>query len=399
MLTVVAVIAAVTGGLIWYGNRHNFFDLQIYVRAINWWADGHQLYTYAQADEVQGWLYFTYPPLSALLMWPAAFVPLWLSVIVFTIASFAALFVTTWWLIRAQVRRRGWPAWYALGVTVPPLLWLEPIRETVTFGQINLFLIFLILADLLVGLPRRARWTGVGIGLATALKLYPGIFVVHLLVTRRWREAATAAGTATVATLLVAAIAPSASWAFWTGALWSTERVGRIDHTANQSLLGAMTRLSAPESPNRVLWIGLVTLVLGYGLWRADQLHRAGAGVAALTVTGLVGSLISPITWNHHIYWFVPAIMVLLTAGGPWRYVAGAVFVVITAGVESFHNWGPTLRIGDPWFVQAFRSLYLPVMIGLVIALPGGRALPFRGVRAAPGRRVPSNSDEESALA
>ena len=363
-----AAVAAVTvvcaAALFWYGDRHNYYDLRIYVSAIRWWTDGNPLYDYTQPDRVQGLLYFTYPPLAAVLMWPLAQLPLGAVIAVFTLGTVVAVFVTTWWLIRpAPV-----PAWFALGVTAPPLFLLEPIRETVTFGQINMLLIVLILADLLIGVPRNARWTGVGIGLATALKLYPGIFILHLLATRRWRAAATAAATAAGATLLVAAVAPAASWAFWTDALWATERVGRTDYTGNQSLWGVLSRLAAPADPSRLLWAALVALVLGYGLWRAARLAAAGDEVAALTVTGVTGALISPITWAHHVWWFVPALVVLVALH---RWLAAALlYAVGVFGVVSFVDWGAAVRPDDPLWVQLVRSLYLPALLGLLVFLP-----------------------------
>src|SRR5207247_8101709 len=130
-------------------------------------------------------------------------------------------------------------------------------------GQINLILILLVLLDLLIGVPRKARWTGVGIGLATAIKLTPAVFIIYLLITRRWRAAAVATATAAGATLLATAFAPGDSWRFWTHSLWDTGHIGRLDRTANQSLLGALARLGLPD---RLLWAALVVVVAGCGL-------------------------------------------------------------------------------------------------------------------------------------
>ena len=44
-------------------------------------------------------------------------------------------------------------------------------------------------------------WAGVGIGLATAVKLTPALFIAYLLITRQWRVAATAVGTTIGVTL------------------------------------------------------------------------------------------------------------------------------------------------------------------------------------------------------
>ena len=52
--------------------------------------------------------------------------------------------------------------------------------------------------------------------------------------------------------------------------------------------------------------------MLGYGLWRAGRAARAGDELTGLALTGLVGSLVSPMTWAHHIFWFVPALLALV---------------------------------------------------------------------------------------
>jgi alpha-1,2-mannosyltransferase len=387
----VAVVAAVTIGVLlalWaYGNRHDFFDLRIYVAAMRWWADGHDLYAYAQSDRVQGELYFTYPPFAALLLRPFADIPIGLTIVLFTIGTIAAVAVTTWWLIRPLADRHGWPRWFAAGLAIPLVFLIEPTRETITFGQINMLLVVLIMADLLIGLPRNARWAGVGIGLATALKLFPGIFIVYLLLTRRVRAAATAATAAAGATLVAAAIAPSDSWDYWTSALWDTDRVGRTDYTGNQSLLGMLSRIVTPDQPNRLIWLIVAGAIAAYGLWRAARASAAGDDVAALTLTGLVGALISPITWPHHLYWFIPALVVMADAvltGPPdvlgearrmrWRWTMGlgalALFACIAFGVVSFLDYGPRPVPTTSAQDLVVRNAYVLLSLALLAFLP-----------------------------
>ncbi|MEV0398144.1 glycosyltransferase 87 family protein [Polymorphospora rubra] len=387
---VAAVTAAVAAFLAWYGNRHDFFDLRIYMSAMRWWNEGNPLYDYRQPDPVQGELYFTYPPFTALLLRPFAALPLGATFAIFSILTLVAVAVTTWWLVGPAADRRDLPRWFAAGLAVPLALAIEPSRETLAFGQINMLLIVLILADLLFAVPRNSRWAGVGIGLATALKLFPGIFIVFLLVTRRWRAALVASVTAAVATLLSAAVTPGDSWRFWTHELWATDRVGRLDYTANQSLLGMLSRFTAPEAANRVLWIVLVLAVTGFGLWRAARAVSAGVDpIAGLTLAGLVGALISPITWSHHLFWLVPAMIVLVDAALPvpgggggtrWRpgylVAAGVVFAASVYGVVSFPLWNndpvPTGSVGEFLLRNLFVLISLLLLAGLPVRRHGG---------------------------
>lgn len=403
-IAAVAALAAGVAVVLWsYGNRHDFFDLRIYLSAMRWWNEGHPLYDYVQPDPVQGQLYFTYPPFAAVLLLPFAALPLGATVAIFTVGTAIAIAVTTWWLVKPVADRRGVPRWYLAGLAIPIVFLIEPTRETITFGQINMLLIVLILADLLLAVPRDSRWAGVGIGLATALKLFPGIFIVYLLLRRRWRAAGVASAAAAGATLFAAAIAPSDSWRFWTHELWSTERVGRTDYTGNQSLLGLLSRLTVPQEPSRPLWLALAVLIAGYGLWRAVRAANAGDEVAGLTLTGLVGALISPITWPHHVYWFAPALLVLVDAalappaapksepGGLPGPAAGAgraggvrraallglaigLLAAVTFGVVSFTDWGPLPRPTGSFAEFLLRNTYVLFALLLLVALPIRRA-------------------------
>jgi alpha-1,2-mannosyltransferase len=368
---VVAVSAGSVAFILLWGLDRNFFDLKIYMRAMDWWAAGNPLYDYVQPDRVQGELYFTYPPLSALLLRPFGALPLGLTIAIFTVFTAAAIALTTWWLIKPVAERRDLPLWYAAGLAIPLALLVEPSRETISFGQINMVLVVLILADLLFAVPRNSRWAGVGIGLATALKLFPGIFIVYLIVTRRWRAAAVSAATAAGATLLAAAIFPGDSWRFWTVELWSTERVGRLDYTGNQSLQGMIARLVAPDQPPKLAWLLVAVAVAAFGLWRAARASREGDNVAALTLTGLVGALISPITWPHHVYWFIPALIVLIDAGGRRNYwLFGITLTVMIFGVNTFIDWGEGADPTHDPGTFLLRNLYVLLMLVLLVLLP-----------------------------
>ncbi|MBF9128079.1 DUF2029 domain-containing protein [Plantactinospora sp. S1510] len=365
---------------------HNFFDLKIYMSAMEWWADGHPLYDYVQADELQGELYFTYPPFAALLLRPFTGLKIGYTIAIFTILSLAALVATTWWLVKPLTVRHRLPWWFAAGLAIPLVLAVESTRETLTFGQINMLLVTLILADLLFAVPRGSRWSGVGIGLATALKLYPGIFIVYLLAARKWRAALVASATAAGATLLAAAIAPGDSWRFWTHELWLTDRVGRPDYTGNQSLFGLLSRFTTPGRPNQLLWALLVAIIAGYGLWRAARAMRAGDHLSGLTLTGLVGALVSPITWTHHVYWFIPALVVLVDAAlrrpeptsgvtGRRRRIGLLAFALLLAtgivyGVVSFYDWGVEFDRTDTASEFLLRNVYVLFALLLLVLLP-----------------------------
>ncbi len=313
-----------------FGRPYNFFDMKIYHGAVVWWANGNELYEFIAPSTTLG---FTYPPFGALVMLPMALVPVnvagWLN----AVASIGALALVLAGLLRPIVDRLGWPLWYMVGIATPMAIAIEPGRETLGYGQVNLLLFALIMADL-IGLRWRARrgtrfddaagplrrfvfsgaWAGVGIGLATAVKLTPALFVVYLVITRQWRAAATAVGTTIGVTLAGFALVGTESRAYFGGVLWQTERVGAADMTPNQSLAGLLARLyDSIETPG-LLWLSFSVLVLALGLSRAVSARADGDELTAFTLVGLTANVVSPISWSHHLVWVIPAVIVLADA-------------------------------------------------------------------------------------
>jgi alpha-1,2-mannosyltransferase len=294
---------------------HGFFDLRVYRGAVLWWLHGRPLYAFQMGHGHYG---FTYPPFAALVMSPLAWLTSVQAAIITTVASALVVVVITVRLITPLARRHGWRPWFAVALAVPVVFAIDPIRESLGFGQLNMLIFALVLLDL--GAMRRGRaWAGAGIGLATALKLTPGLFVVFLLLSGRRRPAAVATAVFLGATLLAFAASAPTSREFWMTALWDTSRVGRLDRPGNQSVLGLLAHLADPAQPDRRLWVVLVGAVLAVGMWRAVRAYRRGDDLVAFTLVGLTACLVSPISWTHHLYWVVPALVVLVdvAAGSP----------------------------------------------------------------------------------
>ncbi|MGW3610930.1 MULTISPECIES: glycosyltransferase 87 family protein [unclassified Micromonospora] len=327
---VVAVAYAAWLAIGAFGRPYNFFDMKIYHGAVVWWASGHELYEFIAPGTTLG---FTYPPFAGLAMLPMAQLPIGAAGMVNALASIAALALVLAGLLRPIVDRLAWPLWFTVAVAVPLAVAIEPGRETLGYGQVNILLFALIMADL-IGLRWRSRrgthytatdgpllrfvyggaWAGAGIGLATAVKLTPALFIAYLLITRQWRVAATAIGTTIGVTVGSFAIVGDESRAYFGSVLWQTERVGAADMTPNQSLAGLLARLyDSIETPG-LLWFSFSVLILALGLSRAASSRADGDELTAFTLVGLTANVISPISWTHHLVWVIPAIIVLADA-------------------------------------------------------------------------------------
>ena len=293
------------------GQDHYQFDLRLYYDAINYWTSGHDLYSYSQPDPVNIELGFTYPPVGALLMTPMALLSYRAVHVISLLAIVAAGAAFAYLVLRERVRLPRPLMLAAVGVVTAFAFTLEPFRQTLSFGQINIYLVLLVALDLLVLGRRDSKWTGVGIGLATAIKLTPGIFIIYLLVVGRWRAALTAIGTVIAANLISLVIAPAETWKYFTALMWETSRVGFLDTTMNQSINGLIARIDSPLAPSRLPWLILAVLVVVVGFWRARRAALAGDELAAMTLAGLVGVLVSPVSWVHHIIWILPTMLII----------------------------------------------------------------------------------------
>ncbi|MGC0420506.1 glycosyltransferase 87 family protein [Embleya sp. AB8] len=336
----------------------HMFDLNVYYGAVHRLRDGDAIYN----NPFGGWndgggLPFIYPPFSGLLFYlllPLGFAGLkWFMAIVNLLSLFAVVWAT-WGMLGY---RRGLARLGISAGTFAVVLWLEPVEWTLVWGQINLLLLALIVLDL--GLPDSRRYKGIGVGLAAGLKLTPAIFIVYLLITRRFRAAAVAGG-AFAGTVLVGLVcAPSASLYYWShlvsisGKVNSKLSVGTLN---NQSVQGMFTRMLGDGGATSVLWFLLCLLIGALGLLAAARASLRGQELVGVVITGGLSLFVSPISWSHHWVWAVPAFVLLahtaLTRARPlWWWLTGTFFVFFAAWplrLNVLGNWDGAQTL-QPW--------------------------------------------------
>ena len=279
------------------------------------------LYDWKGANGVQ----FTYPPFAAVIFAVASVLPWTVLRGAMTVASLAALGLSLWLVFGALGYRDRVRLGATLGICALSLA-TEPVQQTISLGQVNLLLMLLVVADLLAVRDTRSRWwQGVGIGIAAGVKLTPLIFIPYLVLTRRYRQAATATGTF-VATIAIGwAILPRDSGTYWADALFlKANRIVFLGTRGNQSVRGIATRLAGSVNAGTLPWLAAGVVIVVIGLAAAVILYRAGQPVAGMLACALTGLLVSPLSWDHHWVWVAPGLALLAHLGARARGLARA---------------------------------------------------------------------------
>ncbi|MFJ4982887.1 glycosyltransferase 87 family protein [Streptomyces sp. NPDC088732] len=311
----------------------SMIDLTVY-RAEGWTVrQGGDLYamrvTHAQLPN-------TYPPFAALLFTALTVLPAGAAQIAVTALNLGLLVALASLSLRlAGLPRRLPPAAAALAVAAVAV-WSEPVWTTLRYGQINLLLAVLVLWDLT--LRKGSRAAGVGIGIAAGIKLTPALFVVLLAAgglvlawrrRERWndhlRHASVAAAVLAATVGLSAVVLPHDSRRFWTGVIFSADRAGHGEDTANQSLRGVLARALHTGDPG-TWWLVTAALVACAGLAVAVAALVSGARAWAVVSCAVTALLVSPVSWSHHWVWAVPLVVLLSRASRAGAVAAGLVF-------------------------------------------------------------------------
>jgi alpha-1,2-mannosyltransferase len=431
-VVVALAVAGIATAVGTYLLRYGLSDLMVNRDAVRSWLSGDGLYAYRSPDTNLG---SAISPVAAFLLAPAALLPVRLSGWLLGLAGVAALGLALIALAGPVARRYGKRRWPAVLVAMAAALTLQPIRAAIGLGDLDLLVFGLVIADV-VALRRSAwacsraawwpghvsserppahllrrgwssgAWAGIGIGIATALAIGPGVFIAYLAVTRQWRAALTASGTAAALACGALLTAPQETAGWFSDVLWRLDRTGGVERVDNQSLAGVLARLYDSATTPVLLWLSFALLLVAVGMIRARSAHADGDEIAAFTLIGLTGAIVGPVSESHKLVWVAPAILILTDAaarqrvadrrarfgrndrflGAGWAAAAVVTFAVF-AVAPVWTLSGNAYALGLILLVNA-----LPWRPGVAPAFPINRWLRPAGRRPIPAARPPTGS-------
>jgi hypothetical protein len=374
------------------------------------------------------------PPIMAVLLEPFALLPPLVGALVWYYLKVGLALLSLVWVFRlVEEPERPLPTW-ARGLIV--LVALKPIIDDLTHGNVNLFILFLIVAALFAFRQRRDLLAGVVLALAIACKLTPALFIPYFLWKRAWK---TVAGVVLGLMLFLwPGVVPALRLGFednqrqllswYHGMVEPFVFEGKVtSEHSNQSLPGLLARLTT-HSPSFSTWIddrytptrydnfatldptvtrwlvkGVLVLfgVLIVCTCRTPTEPRWRLGLAAEFGVILLGMLLfSERTWKHHAVTLVVPIAVLCAGAANRSFsrglrtgwlcclvVAFALVLATGLGMGRDDPWGavPAAKLAQVY--GAYTLAFLVLLVGLAALLlhrpSPGAAAPGQPVRAA----------------
>lgn len=334
---------------------------------------------YSEDFPTRSGLRFIYAPIAAVLFAPMTL----LSTVNLQILWAALNIALVWWVLAIVLRRLGVArpflvAVAALGVA----LMLEPVRSNFLFGQINIVLMALVVADCVGVVPRRLR--GVATAVAASIKITPAAFGLFFLVKRDFASIVRAIVTVAVVAAVGFVLLPAASVYFWTTEFFSTDRGGGHAFTRNQAITGLIARLGIEGNLKTILWVVAAALVVAAAAWSAHRFARAGEPIVALAVVALASLLAAPFAVTHH--WVYVVLLVPLAIAPQYRRWRPLLFAAIAVFVIAPHSVLNGIDDTDGWFEVAVRQIVGngQCLMGIVLMIAA--------VLAARTRRTPVES-------
>ena len=372
-MPLILLLGVVLGGLnlghsLTFAAQETLLDVGVFRDAGAAFIDGAPLY---EGFPSRSGFAFIYPPFAALLFVPLTWVPELAMDIMWNCSIVAALFG----IMAMACHRLGLRPWWAWAAALTGFATcLDTMSSNLYYGQINIFLVFLVAADVLGYTPKPVR--GLGIGLAAGIKLTPAAYAVIFLARKDWWSVARSAGFFALNAVIGFIFRPGESMYFWTEEFFATDRGGDVFYPPNQGLGGLLSRGLVDAgtveklSPLFLLMFAAATIFIAY------RLEERGRSVEALFVTVLGISLGGPYAVSHHwagIVLVLPLIFavreqglrfLLAVAAGAWL-VPGYELV----SEEDAQNFAWPL-----WFNTNIIGLMgLAIFVGYLVFAFGGR--------------------------
>lgn len=360
------------------------YDLSAYWSAALRLLDGMSPYQAAQLSGPYGpqeqFLYLYPPPLAAVVSPLAVLFPSDYRAAAWVWTSIGAVILVATVLALWRSERLGdrFPILSGRGrwFLVAAALAFPPVVGELVLGNVHLVLLGLLTIAWL-GVRQsdaRGEWVaGVAVGLATVIKVFPGVLLVWFILTRRYRAAAgvvIGAGALALVALPITGLDP---WLQYPTVLANlSSPTDTTDTLAPTVWLAPLLGFTAGRITVTVVGLAIVG-------WAAVRSSRPDSGARSFAIAVTVSVLIAPALYQHYLALFVLPLVLGLATGVPIVWL-GAAYVLMWGGQQN--------ALGDlSWIVN--RAL---PTLGALVLLAALAVRDARGARPAPSDATPAGA-------
>jgi hypothetical protein len=323
-----------------------------------------------------------HPPTSVLLAVPLAWLDYPDAFLIWNLFS-VALFGLSLWLVARELQLQ--PTLWWLLMLCALVLVCNPFRQQVNQAQLNMVLLALIVGAWACDRQERPGWAGVLVGMATAVKLFPGFLLVYFLLRGRWKAVFAGAASFAVCTALTVLVVGVGTYEDYYREVLP-QVVNFRDWWINASLPGLFSKLFDGRSGHVI------------PLWHQPELVTIGSAVCAVGLVGVLfaairGSrtreeqdltfglalvtmlLVAPITWDHYYLLLLVPLALLwirLRRLGGWQWLfllcVAALWIFPKIILDTILKPGERLgQVATPFQVLFIISYQCYALLGLFL--------------------------------
>lgn len=301
-------------------------DFSMYLTATNYFLAGGNPYL-AVTPQV-------YPPAFLFVMTPFALLPIEIARILWTTLSLISFFVA----LHLLLKHLSLKTQIFLGLFT---LQLFPVKFALAQGQINFFVFLGFVLLYRFSIQKKDFLAGFIFALITIMKLNPILLILYFLVLKKYRLLLYSLGILLLLNLGLDLLTPIPLTTSFIQATFSRITTPPL-YYYNQSLPALLSRLNLASLSN---FFGLFFLSLTTYFF-AKNPKQTEKYFSLFLVTIL---LVSPITWQHYLFWTLPAFIYLfpsprsllvgtrlrLSAPGGRRLLIGISFILININLRN----------------------------------------------------------------
>lgn len=329
--------------------------------------------------------YNAHPPGSVLVALPFAGLNYWDAHLSWNLVT-SLLYVLAIGVAVCQLCRpfRGWHLLPLAAVVV----WAEPVRATIIYGQLNFLLAFCLTMGWAFDRRGKEIPAGVCVGLAAGLKLFPAAAFAYFLFSGRWRGLLAGVLTAVVVNGVAAGVFGVEAFQDYVRDVLPSLKAWE-GSWPNDSLNGVWVRAvdPPPQQAGSEAFRSPMLAKGGYGFtaavvmmgvawagWRARKEGDPDVGWAAAVIAL---PLVSPVAWQHYYAVCVVPLAVLAARLGGWRRAVGWVTVAGLSVKDIFYCW---VLVSKSHFEKQSRTMPFFMPLDPVEVLLGTGVITYCGL-------------------